>query len=82
VRLISLNKYIMPKKIYSELSIMVDLVSNEYQTSNPVIIAEKMYEDLGIEYTIHQIADYMDVTRVDFEKESNKVEFYETSRMS
>lgn len=63
-------------KPYSQLAIAVDLVSYEYKTSNPVIIAEKIEEDLGLEYSIHQIADYMDINRLeDYEKQSNKIEY-------
>jgi len=63
-------------KPYSQLAIAVDLVSYEYKTSNPIIIAEKIEEDLGLEYSIHQIADYMDINRLeDYEKQSNKIEY-------
>ena len=63
-------------KPYSQLAIAVDLVSYEYQTSNPIIIAEKIEEDLGLEYSIHQIADYMDINKLeDYEKQSNKIEY-------
>ena len=67
----------MSKKLYSELSFAIDLVSYEYQTSNPIIIAEKIEEDLNIEYTIHQIADYMNINKLeDYEKQSNKIKEY------
>ena len=63
-------------KPYSQLAIAVDLVSFEYKTSNPIIIAEKIEEDLGLECSIHQIADYMDINRLeDYEKQSNKIEY-------
>jgi len=63
-------------KPYSQLAIAVDLVSYEYKTSNPIIIAEKIEEDLGLNYNIHQIADYMDINRLeDYEKQSNKIEY-------
>ena len=61
---------------YSELSIAIDLVSYAYQTSNPIIIAEKMKEDLDMSYTIHQIADHLDINRnEDYFKESQRVEY-------
>lgn len=64
----------MSKKLYSELSMAIDLVSFEYQTSNPIIIAEKLQQDLGMKYTIHQIADYMDINKMeDFEQQSNNI---------
>jgi hypothetical protein len=63
-------------KPYSQLAIAVDLVSYEYKTSNPIIIAEKIEEDLGLNYSIHQIADYMDINKLeDYEKQSNKIEY-------
>ena len=63
-------------KPYSQLAVAVDLVSYEYQTSNPIIIAEKIEEDLGLEYSIHVIADYMDINKLeDYEQISNKIKY-------
>lgn len=63
-------------KPYSQLAIAVDLVSYEYKTSNPIIIAEKIEEDLGLEYSIHQIADYLCINKLeDYEKISNKIKY-------
>ena len=61
---------------YSQLAVAVDLVSYEYKISNPIIIAEKIEEDLGLEYSIHQIADYLCINKLeDYEKQSNKIEY-------
>lgn len=66
----------MSKKLYSQLALAIDLVSFEYRTGNPVVIAEKMFEDLGLEYSIHQVADYLDINRnEDFEKQSKEIEY-------
>jgi hypothetical protein len=63
-------------KPYSQLAVAVDLVSYEYKTSNPIIIAEKIEEDLGLEYSIHQIADYMDINKLeDYEQITNKIKY-------
>lgn len=63
-------------KPYSQLAIAVDLVSYEYKTSNPIIIAEKIEEDLGLDYSIHQISDYMNINKIeDYEKQSNKIKY-------
>lgn len=63
-------------KPYSQLALAVDLVSYEYKTSNPIIIAEKIEEDLGLNYSIHQIADYMDINRLeDYEKINNNIKY-------
>jgi len=59
-------------KQYSELSVAIDLIQNEYKTSNPIIIAEKLKEIFDMSYTIHQIADYLDISE-DFKLESAKV---------
>lgn len=66
----------MSKKLYSQLSMAVDLVSFEYQTSDPLIIEEKLQQDMGLNYTVHQIVDYLDINRhEDFENESKKIEY-------
>jgi hypothetical protein len=59
-------------KQYSELSVAIDLIQNEYNTSNPIIIAEKLKEIFDMSYTIHQISDYLELSE-DFELESAKV---------
>lgn len=64
------------RKPYSQLSLAVDLVSYEYQTSNPVIIAEMIEHDLGLEYSIHHIADYMDINKLEnYKKQSKQIEY-------
>jgi hypothetical protein len=64
----------MSKKLYRKIAVGIDLVSYEYKTSNPIIIAEKLQEDLGMNYTIHQISDYLDINRLeDYEYESRRM---------
>jgi len=54
----------------------VDLVSFECNTSNPVELSEKIKEVLGLEYSIHQIADYLDINKhEDYEKQSKEIEY-------
>jgi hypothetical protein len=61
-------------KPYSQLAVAVDIIANEYKTSNPIIISEMIQNDLGLDYTIHQISDYLDINKLeDYEKESNKI---------
>lgn len=68
-----MSKNLYEESCYSDFSFAIDLVMNIYQTSNPIILAEKIEEDLGLEFTIHQIADYLDINKMeDYEKESNK----------
>ena len=58
---------------YSQLAVAIDLVSHEYKTSNPIIISEKIEQDLGLDISIHTIADYMDINKLeDYEKENEK----------
>ena len=61
---------------YSQVAVAINLVSHEYKTSNPIIISEKIYEDLGLDITIHQIADYIDINKLEnYEKESEKLKY-------
>ena len=62
----------MYEKISSDFIFAIDLVMNQYQTSNPIIIAEKLEQDLGIDYSIHAIADYLDINKLN-SKKLNKV---------
>jgi len=58
------------------MAMAIDLVSFEYRTSNPVLLAELIHQDLGIDYSIHQIADHLDINRIDdYEKQSKEVEY-------
>jgi hypothetical protein len=63
-------------KPYSQLALAIDLVSNEYKTNNPLIIYEKVKQDLGIDITLTQINDYLELSSEDFEKESEFVSYY------
>lgn len=68
----------MVKKIqdYSQLGVAIDLISHHYSTMNPIIISEKIEEDLDLHFTIHQIMDYLDIYRLeDYELESNKIQY-------
>jgi hypothetical protein len=62
----------MEKKIYSDFSFAIDLIMETYKESNPVIISEKIKEDLDMEINIHQICDYLDMNRVDYDYENRK----------
>lgn len=63
-------------KPYSQLAVAVDIIASEYKTSNPIIISEMMMNDLGLEYTIHQISDYLDINKLeDYEKISNQINY-------
>lgn len=63
-------------KKYSNLALAIDLVNEEYKTKNPIILAEKIQQDLGMEFSIHEIADYLEIHSEDFIKESEKIKYY------
>lgn len=66
----------MRTKPYSEFAFAIDLVMNHYKTSNPVLISEKIGEDLQLEISIHQISDYLSLKNKDWELESQLYEYY------
>ncbi len=57
---------------YSEFAFAIDLIREEYQISNPILIAEKINEDLDMDISIFQIMDYLEMSMEDFEQESRK----------
>lgn len=59
-------------KPYSDFSFAIDLIIDVYKINNPIIISEKIKEDLDMEISIHQISDYLSINYEDFEKENQK----------
>ncbi len=59
-------------KPYSELSFAVDLIQEEFGLKNPIEIVDKIEEVFDMSFTIHQVADYLDINRQDYELESKK----------
>jgi hypothetical protein len=57
----------------------IDLVMEQHQITNPILIAEKIAEDLEMDVTIHQIMDYLEINQEDWEIESNKIKYYENN---
>ena len=57
----------------------IDLVMAEYQITNPILIAEKIQEDLDMEVSIFQIADYLEINQENWVTESNKINYYENN---
>jgi len=62
---------------YSDFTYAIDLVINVYKTTNPILISEKIEEDLGMEISIHQVSDYLSLQVEDLEKESRKQYYHE-----
>ena len=57
----------------------IDLVMEEHKITNPILIAEKIQEDLDMEVSIFQIADYLEINQENWEIESQKINYYETN---
>lgn len=60
----------------SSVQIAVDIISNEYKTTDPLIIHEKIKTDLNMSITIHQILDYFDVIKNAPPKQVEKPSYY------
>jgi hypothetical protein len=63
----------------SSIALAIDLVSHEYKTNNPLIIYEKVKKDLGVDITLTQITDYLELSSEDYQKESDFVSYYSLS---
>lgn len=57
----------------------IDLVMEEHKITNPILIAEKIQQDLDMEVSIFQIADYLEINQENWEIESQKIEYYENN---
>ena len=57
----------------------IDLVMEEHKITNPILIAEKIQEDLKMEVTIHQVMDYLEINQESWEIESRKINYYENN---
>jgi hypothetical protein len=57
----------------------IDLVMEEHKITNPILISEKIQEDLDMEVSIHQIADYLEINQENWEIESQKINYYENN---
>ena len=57
----------------------IDLVMEQHQITNPILISEKIQEDLEMDVTIHQVMDYLEINQETWEIESQKIQYYETN---
>lgn len=63
-------------KLYSHLSVAVDLIQSELKLQNAIEIAEAIEVHLGLEFSIHQISDYLDINRMEnYEYESKLINY-------
>jgi len=64
---------------YPEYIFAIDLIMEEHKITNPILIAEKIQEDLDMEVSIFQIMDYLEINQESWEIESNKIKYYENN---
>ena len=57
----------------------IDLVMEEHKITNPILIAEKIQEDLDMEVSIFQVMDYLEINQENWEIESQKINYYENN---
>ena len=57
----------------------IDLVIEQHQITNPILISEKIQEDLEMDITIHQVMDYLETNQENWEIESQKIQYYENN---
>jgi hypothetical protein len=57
----------------------IDLVMEEHQITNPILISEKIQEELDMEVSIFQIADYLETNHENWLQESQKINYYENN---
>lgn len=55
----------------------IDIIIEEFKLTNPILISEKIQEELDMEVSIFQIADHLEINQENWIKESNKIEYYE-----
>ena len=57
----------------------IDLVMEEHKITNPILISEKIQEDLDMEVSIFQVMDYLEINQESWEIESQKINYYENN---
>jgi hypothetical protein len=57
----------------------IDLVMEQHQITNPILISEKIQEDLEMDVTIHQVMDYLEINQENWKVESQKINYYENN---
>ena len=63
----------------SEYIFAIDIIMEEFKLTNPILISEKIQEDLDMEVTIHQVMDYLEINQENWEIESQKIQYYENN---
>ena len=57
----------------------IDIIIEEFKLTNPILISEKIQEDLDMEVSIFQIMDYLEINQENWEIESQKINYYENN---
>lgn len=57
----------------------IDIIIEEFKLTNPILIAEKIQEDLDMEVSIFQVMDYLEINQENWEVESQKINYYENN---
>ena len=57
----------------------IDLVMEQHQITNPILISEKIQEDLDMEVSIFQVMDYLEINQENWLQESQKINYYESN---
>ena len=57
----------------------IDTVMEEFKLTNPILISEKIAEELDMEVSIFQVMDYLEINQENWELESQKIEYYENN---
>ena len=52
---------------YPEYIFAIDLVMEEYQITNPILISEKIQEDLDMEISIYDIINYLELQNINID---------------
>lgn len=64
---------------YPEYIFAIDLVMEEHKITNPILISEKIAEELDMEVSIFQVMDYLEINQENWEIESQKIQYYENN---
>ena len=62
-----------------EYIVMIDLIIEVYEVSNPIIISELIEKEFETEVSIFQVMDYLEINQENWETESQKIEYYENN---
>ena len=63
----------------SEYIFEIDIIVEEFKLTNPILISEKIQEDLDMEVSIFQVMDYLEINQENWLQESQKIEYYENN---